>query len=731
MDFTNTGSTGIKWSYTWDFGIDAVPSISTAENPTGIIYTSSGKKYISFTISDGTCINTYIDSINISETPAADFTSTAPTCTGDTIYFTNTGSTGAGYTYDWDFGTGAAPATSVLENPKVIYSIFGNKTVKLIVTNTVTLCTDTIEKSIVINETPTVSFTSTAPQCVNSTVDFTNTGYTGIKWSYTWDFGDDALPGTSNAENPTGVIYTSSGKKYISFTISDGTCTNTYTDSITILETPEADFTSTAPTCTEDTIYFNNTGSTGIGLSYLWDFDSGAMPATSNLENPKVIYSIFGNKTVKLIVTNTVTLCTDTIEKSIVINETPAVSFTSTTPVCAYESVNFTNTGSTGIKWSYSWDFGDGAIPNISNSENPVGVIYSYGGTKTVTLTISSSSCTNTYTNTINIYTLPLADAGLDTTICADRSIQIGSSSILGYSYIWFPPSTLNDPTISDPIASPVANITIYSVTVTDNTTGCQNADTVTVTMLPPAIADAGPDVEICFGDTVQIGTGLIEGQTYLWEPLSGLNNPFISNPLASPDTTTLYTVKTSYEGCDTVTDDVLVTVHPLPDADAGEDITITRGASTQLTATGGIMYEWLPQIWLDNSGVFNPVANPDTTTTYIVTVTGVYGCENTDTITITVIEPDFWTPTAFTPNNDGHNDIFYIRTKGTTNFELSIFNRWNELLFNTKDPNQGWDGAKQAGGELMPEGAYIFFVKGELTTGEQFTKKGLVNLIR
>ena len=664
----------------------------------------------------------------------SDFASSAPECAEEGVNFLNLGSTGPGVSYHWDFGSSATPDTSVTENPANI--IFSTPGIKQISLKTIINCgsdSATTTKYINILEKPTASFTSTAPVCVNSVVSFTNTGSTGIKWSYTWDFGAGANPPVSTMESPVGIDYTSVGKKVITFTISDGNCTATTTDTITILETPTADFTSTAPVCTGDTIYFNNTGTSGLGQTYNWDFGSDATPATSNLENPVgVVYSNFGNRKITLIVTNSATLCQDTIIKYIVVNEQPISSFTSSVVTeCENTSIDFTNTGSTGIKWSYTWDFGAGAVPNNSNAENPTGIIYNNEGIKTITLTISSNSCTNTYTNTINIYALPDADAGLDTTICANRSVQIGSSNISGNSYLWFPPSTLNDPTISDPIASPVANITIYSVIVTDSITGCQNADTITVTMLAPAIADAGYDVEICIGETVQIGSALIEGQTYVWTPIIGLSNPCIPTPLASPDTTTLYTVKANYKNCDTVTDNVVVTVHSLPDADAGEDVIITEGNFIQLNASGGVIYEWTPQTGLDNPMLYNPFASPDSTTIYYVDVTGIFGCTNTDSVTVIVLYPNLFVPNSFIPNSSGKNDVFRVRGSALSDFEMIIFDRSGEQVFYTRDFYDGWDGTRQITGEEMSEGAYIYSIKGIDENQEPVLRKGIVNLIR
>jgi gliding motility-associated-like protein len=142
-------------------------------------------------------------------------------------------------------------------------------------------------------------------------------------------------------------------------------------------------------------------------------------------------------------------------------------------------------------------------------------------------------------------------------------------------------------------------------------------------------------------------------------------------------------------------------------------------------------MYEWSPKEGLSDAGISDPIASPDSTTTYAVKVTDVKGCVNYDTVTVTIVEPEVWTPSAFTPNGDGRNDVFYVRGRGFETFELVIFNRWGEQVFQTNDPNQGWDGSKQGSLNDMPSDAYVYVIRATLSNGERVNEEGMVNLIR
>ncbi len=163
--------------------------------------------------------------------------------------------------------------------------------------------------------------------------------------------------------------------------------------------------------------------------------------------------------------------------------------------------------------------------------------------------------------------------------------------------------------------------------------------------------ADAGDDVEICFGDSTQLGGDPTASDglapfIYNWSPVAGLNDAALANPTASPSATTTYTlIVTDATGCKD-TSEVVVTVNPELFAHAGENQTIAVGQTVQLggdqTATGGtapFSYLWSPSSGLNDATAANPQATPEATTTYVVTVSDSKGCTVTDTVTITVHE--------------------------------------------------------------------------------------------
>jgi len=732
VDFTNTGSSGQGFVYSWDFGASADPTTSGAENPTGISYDSDGNKVITLTVSTPQCVATTTDTLVIKNSPAPvlDFSSTSPVCEENNIVF-NISDYDASLSYLWTFGPDATPNTSTDQEPLATFSNDGIYSVNLYVNDPTTGCNNYVGKTIQVYPRPDVSFTSDAPVCIGESVSFTNTGSSGAEFSYSWDFGEGASPSVSNAENPLAVTYSSSGSKVVTLTIASTSCTRTISQTIEISSSPVVDFTTDAPQCADQEIQMHNLSLVEGAATYDWSFGPEASISSSNDFEPIITYSETGTYEIQLIVTNDATGCMDSISTFINVYATPDVSFTSNAPLCPNESLSFTNEGSTGSEYSYSWNFGRYGHPYSSTAENPTGISFSQGGTQDITFTISNNDCSLSIYETIDLHDMPTADAGPDTIICANRSVIIGTPEIDSYDYFWLPEQFVDDNTLAEPIASPLAEFTSYFVTVVDVNTGCTNIDSVNITMLPPAVANAGYDIDVCVNEIVQLGTGEIPGQAYLWYPSIELSDTTISNPMATPVESIIYTLNVSYAGCDTVSDQVAVTVHQLPAIDAGEDQTITVGEQTNLYATGGVNYIWSPALFINNPYLSNPLVYPDDTITYVVVGTDVFGCESIDSVEIFVKEPQFYIPNSFTPNDDGRNDVFYIRGNPLENYQLQIFNRLNQSIFIIKNYYDGWDGTMQNSGKDCPEGAYVYIVTGITEDGESVTESGMVNLIR
>ncbi len=227
--------------------------------------------------------------------------------------------------------------------------------------------------------------------------------------------------------------------------------------------------------------------------------------------------------------------------------------------------------------------------------------------------------------------------SAIDNTICVEESTTLtatGSAGSGGYTYNW-----ANLGIGNSKIVTPSSNTT-YTVTVTSGN-GCTSSDQITIMVNSAVIANAGSDVAICPMSSTNLSAS--GGTSYSWLPTTGLSLANIGNPIASPESTTTYTVTvTDGNGC-TKSDQVVVTVHTLPSVIASNDASICPLDSTQLTsnASGGnnssYSYSWSPSNGLSYTNISNPKASPSVNTTYTVEITDGNGCTAIDQVVVTV----------------------------------------------------------------------------------------------
>ena len=180
------------------------------------------------------------------------------------------------------------------------------------------------------------------------------------------------------------------------------------------------------------------------------------------------------------------------------------------------------------------------------------------------------------------------------------------------------------------------------------------------------------------------------------------------------------------------------VTIYPLPTVVPNQVFNIPYGKREEIdpVITGDIQtYAWTPAAGLSDTTVRDPVANPTGTTTYILSVTSYGGCTAVGPITVNIYTP-LGLPSAFTPNGDGHNDIFYILggPAGSVIKQFAVFNRWGQPIFQVHDaapgdPAYGWNGYFH--GSPATAGTYVYIVEMQLPGGAHQVYKGTVVLIR
>ena len=353
-------------------------------------------------------------------------------------------------------------------------------------------------------------------------------------------------------------------------------------------------------------------------------------------------------------------------------------------------------------------------------------------GSYAVTLK-DADGCTSAQTANIQLNNTLTVSAGPDITICQGQDAALAASSN-GTSFSWTPSTGLNNSNILNPWASPSAT-TAYQLTATSGV--CSQTAGVTVYVNPAPIPNAGGDVSVCYGKSVQLGGS--GGVLYSWSPATYLDNTQIADPtVQTPESSITYYLNTTDAlGCTSLQPaSVAVSVIPPLQIFAGNDTSIAIGQPLQLFATDdqSVMlsgFVWSPAEGLDNAYIQNPVATLSQDMTYTITASTPGGCEGTGQVQIKVYKgPDIYVPSAFTPNGDGTNDILRALPIGIKEFRyFTIYNRWGSRIFYTSDPNTGWDGT--VNGRMQQGAAYVWMALGIDYNGNVVKRQGTVVLMR
>lgn len=361
-----------------------------------------------------------------------------------------------------------------------------------------------------------------------------------------------------------------------------------------------------------------------------------------------------------------------------------------------------------GCSGNVSWLLhGQSTIMSVTDSN--VVVNFNGSGTDTLIAEITRTCGVAQDTLFITVTPPPVLELGADTVICQGSSIILNAG--IGHtSYLW------QDGSVNQTYTVNTAGQ--YKVTVADN--GCAATDSIlvnpaqTVTLL-----DLGPDIYTCNGAiaVLDAGSGF---SSYQWQ--DGAENNTYSVYLPGS-----YWVTVS--SCGTITSD---TVNVFWQNNVPFSITqqgsLCEGQSIVLTVAPANLASY---IWDDGSNnISREVQSPGM---YSLIATAANGCYGQDSVE--VIETNcnciLTVPTAFSPNNDGHNDAFILHGfEGcVSDFSLQIFDRWGEKVFETENVSVSWNGNFKS--KPLNPGVFVYYITATLITGEKIDKKGNISLIR
>ena len=276
-----------------------------------------------------------------------------------------------------------------------------------------------------------------------------------------------------------------------------------------------------------------------------------------------------------------------------------------------------------------------GAIYSWSSAPagNPISTAAQVDFPATASSTVFISVCplSQTLAVPITVQSAPPVNAGTDLVLCSGDTLQL--SGITPGNFVWIAPASISDVNVLNPFVYPTET-SVYILQSSINAT-CTREDTLTVTLMPDIEFTVSSDTTICFGTSAQL---LANGaESYTWSPPALVDDAAASNPLTTATTSTYYTVTAVSDNFCAATRTVNLIVTPELIVDAGTDGQICEDQSTQLQASGNGILSWVADASLSNTAVTDPIASPAATTTYVLVSEDTFGCENRDSVVITV----------------------------------------------------------------------------------------------
>lgn len=627
-------------SYQWFFG----DGTSTGGANPSHTYLNTGVYDVTLVVTDiHGCTDTMVQADYVTVYGAtANFTADTLTgCTPLAVSYSDASSSFMGniVSWSWDLGNGD---TSSLQNPSTVYTIPGNYTIRLAVTDD-NGCTDTLTRvNYIVPTYPTPSFFANDTLfCVGEPVFFSNNSF-GLGMNYVWDFGD----GDSSFASAPAHTYADTGLYTVSLHVTDiNGCDSaiTRTNYIRVIQ-PTANFTVDTLTANCPPLLVNFTDlSPDSVIAWAWDFGDGG---TSNLQHPSHVYNRPGVYHPSLVITN-VNGCRDTLlypDSIQILGPWGSFDFVQTT-VCVPFEVDFYASG-TDSSVLHIWDFGDG---DVSVDDDTTSHAYVSPGTYNPVMILDDQmGCVVSIPSPGPIVATDVhADfTGTPDVLCKAGDVYFfdmssGTPGIVAWEWLF---GDGGSSTVQNPIHY-YSNPGVYDVTlIATNAAGCM--DTIIkpdfVTVHPGPVADftvntqaACFPTEIFYTDQSTSDTTIIDWKWYFGDgDSSSAINP--SHIYDAPGTYTTTLIVTNARSCtDTTTLDI--TIHPIPVVSAGRDTAICIGESVTMTGTGGVSYLWSPATGLADATDPGTTAQPTATTTYVLLVTDANGCQNTDTMTIQV----------------------------------------------------------------------------------------------
>jgi PKD repeat protein len=741
-------------NFAWNFGNSIV---ANSDFPS-VFYGNPGDSAATYTIqliatSSYGCTDTTSQDIVVYPAPIAFFTiDESAACEPAPIEITNQSQFATSYLWTYGDGSSSAIADSIHSH---VYAAPGNNvetfTIQLQAYNSIGCSSSSIVDFTLFPEVRALFSTDTAG-CAPHVADFANQSIGAT--SFTWNFGDG---GVSSLPQPTHTYGALNGENsiYPVELIAQNLygCVDTATVNMYVYANPIADISiDTLFGCYPQSVTFanNSVGAT----NYEWVYGTGETSNITDSLHTHVFYN-FSQETVTYIVrlfATTENGCQSSDQVVVQVSPELEADFTITAQGCSPLTVQFDNNTDGG--WTYQWIFGDG---ETSNQFEPTHTFFNWTDADTtfnVLLVVQNQfGCIDTADAFVSVYPIPQVafTANPEEQVWPNATVTLGNQSIGGnLNWEW----RMGDGTelsVENPEAHTYASWGTFNIRLIGANNFCSDTAYQTVVIMPPApvVNFEGPAAG-CVPLTVQF-TNLSEyaaSSTWLFGDGGQAN---ATNPVYTyyqPGTYTVTLVINGFDGSTVqMVQEQIIQVYPNAQAAftvTPNEISIPSQPVYCLNLSNNAnSYEW------DfGDGNFSNDQNPIHYFTqegiYSITLiaNNEYNCPDTMQLVDAVYAKkggliDF--PNAFTPDPNGgaggaynpnsfDNDVFFPIHSGVIEYQLLIFNKWGELLYESTDVNRGWDGFYR--GQLCKQDVYVWKVNARFVDGQRFEKAGDVTLL-
>jgi gliding motility-associated-like protein len=736
-----------NYTYSWNFaGGNIISGAAGSSGPYVVNWGAPGYKNVELTVTEittGCSSNVFTKGISVITIPDSTFSIPSTACEGEVISVTFTGIQTPGNNYTWDFGGATVSSGSGPGPYNISFAGAGNYNVALSVDFNGCFSDDTNQVTVIV-----APVANAGPDTVACSGESIQIGISGSPpGNYSWTYSQ--LLSDSTVADPFFSYINSSGTAdtlELVLSVGGGQCVALDTMHIIVQKNIVSSFTlSDDSLCGNESAVISYTGNAATGAVYSWSFGNGIAVNTSG-QDYTISWPVPGNDSILLYVEENGCF-SDTTVSDVVIGSQPVAIAGSDRIFCSSETDTLGGNPVPGVNYSWSPSAG---LSSSSSAGTLITLVNSQPDNDTLLyiLTATKGFCESSDTVTVIVKAVQQASISGPSNVCIDNDqVQFinNSQQVTGALFSWNFGNAI--PSTAASFSPPVVEFLATGqqwIYLTGSANSCPVASDsllVTVNAVPASgfvLAGAAgcPPLTVTFTDTSLTQPGSF----YLWNfgngDTSSAQNPQytylqqgtfdVTLTVITPDTcSSTYTAPGAVNAYDLPVP--AFTASPQTASILNPQISFTS-QSVNTNACSYAFGDGATSALCDDIHLYEDTGSY---TVYLI-ATSSQGCVDTASLIITIEAfESLYIPNAFSPNNDGRNDVLVIGGSAVENFGLEIFNRWGQMVYTSSDITDTWDGSDITTGIAVTDGVYVYKLSYKDSSGKKQLRTGTLSVIR